>query len=94
MEDKKRNWLIATGAATILCGCPGLTCIIYGSWIGTNEAFQQDITDPEIAMAISVCIGLFLVFVPLAIGGYTWWSNREQKVELEPEDKEPLPPAI
>ena len=94
MEDKKRNWLIATGVTTVLCGCPGLSCLAFGAWIGLDESFKQEVPDFQYSVAVFLCLGFFMVLVPLAIGGYTWWSNREKKVELKPEENEPIPPAI
>ena len=72
--------LIATGATALLCGCPGLvTC--FGGLItaiaSQTPNAQIDMfgsTDPTTALAIgigSICGGLILVLIPVAVGFFT-----------------------
>lgn len=72
--------LIATGATALLCGCPGLfTC--FGGLITAVVSQMPDAqidmmgsSDPTVALAYgigSICGGLILILIPVAVGFFT-----------------------
>lgn len=72
--------MIATGATALLCGCPGLfTCFggLMTAVISQMPDAQIDLfgsTDPTTALAAgigSICGGLILILIPVAVGFFT-----------------------
>ena len=95
--NNKNTGLIATIAAVVLCGCPGLFMCFFGA-ISTAASFMPgaDInvggsTDPTSATAMgigSICGSIILIAIPIAV-----WYFPMRKKPAGPSSNEPLPPA-
>jgi hypothetical protein len=102
---KKTGAIIGTVVAALLCGCPGLAALCWGS-VSAVVSFipgaNIDIggsSDPNTAFFVgigSLCGGLIFIAIPIVVGLLTL---RKKKIDPEagPVDilppQEPLPPA-
>jgi len=87
MQDKKQIGLIVTLVTVFLCACPGLIAVVVGGGIAISGGAEENVS---LVFAISsICLGVFLVAIPVAAGIYTWRQSR-RSVELE--DVEVPPP--
>lgn len=99
--DKKTTGIIATIAAVILCGCPGLVGLCFGAAsavAATIPGAEIDIfgnNDPGSAITLGIivlCVSVLLIAIPVVVGFFTLRNKPE--VAAEPVSDEPLPPAI
>jgi hypothetical protein len=97
--DKKTTGIIATVAAALLCGCPGLLSLCMGAMFAfTSQVPGAEIdmfgsTNPSDALMYGlggVCAGIVLVAIPVVVGVLML----RRKPEAAPVSDEPLPPAI
>ena len=98
MNSNQRNvQLIATLAAVVLCGCPGLFGLCFGlssvfaSFAPGAEVDVFGSTDPQAATAmglVSFCISVIFLAIPVV----TWFLTRPKATTTLP-DNEPIPPA-
>ncbi|HNT24458.1 MAG TPA: hypothetical protein PKM21_08840 [Anaerolineales bacterium] len=97
--DKKQTGIIATVAASLLCGCPGLSALCFGAFfavISQIPGAEIDVfgsNDPTTALTTGlgmVCGGLIFVIIPIVIG----FVMLRKKPGETPVSNEPLPPAI
>lgn len=95
--DKKTTGLIATIAAVVLCGCPGLFMCFFGattlaaSQMPGAEIDVMGSNDPASAMAMGLvflCLSLIFILIPVAVGFFTLRKKPEAVAS-----NEPLPPA-
>lgn len=72
--------MIATGATALLCGCPGLFTCFFGlitavvSQMPDAQIDMMGSSDPTVALASglgSICGGLILILIPVAVGFFT-----------------------
>ena len=95
MEDKQKVGLIVTIVTVLLCGCPGLCAIVYGTMMATSSSWATEVTgNPEAFGIPSICIGAIMLLIPIAAGIYTIMQRRKKNdLEVVEEDIE-IPPAI
>ncbi len=95
MEDKQKVGLIVTIVTVLLCGCPGLCAIVYGTMMAGGRSWGWDVTgNPEAFGIPSICIGAIMLLIPIAAGIYTLMQRRKKNdLEEVAEDIE-VPPAI
>ena len=95
--DKKTTGIIATVAAVLLCGCPGLfTCFFGATSLLAAMMPGADIdvmgsSDPSAAMGMGLgflCVSVILIAIPIAVGFFTLRKKPEAAV-----GNEPLPPV-
>jgi len=95
--DKKTTGLIATIAAVVLCGCPGLFMCFFGSTsILASQMPGADIdvmgsSDPAAAMTMGLvflCASLIFILIPILVGFFMLRKEPEAIVS-----DEPLPPT-
>ena len=94
--DKKTTGIIATIAAVILCGCPGLFLCIFGAVTATgNMPYNTEVngvTDsgmlPASAGFVMLCFSLIFILIPIAVGFFMFRKKPEAVIS-----NEPLPPA-
>ncbi|MEW6404905.1 MAG: hypothetical protein AB1649_24170 [Chloroflexota bacterium] len=97
MENRQAG-IIATVATALLCGCPGLFALCWGS-IAALVSFMPgaDInvggsSDPQSALLAglgSLCAGILFIAIPVVVGVVML----RKKPEAAPINNEPLPPA-
>ena len=107
--DKRTAGIIATVAAALLCGCPGLFALCFGSFfavVGQIPGAEIDVfgsNDPADALStgiIAILIGLVFIVIPIVVG-FIMLRKRPETAPLSPivpppapPPDEPLPPAI
>lgn len=78
--DKRTTGIIATIAATLLCGCPGLFGLCFGSifaFVGAIPGAEIDMggsNDPRSAIGFglgAICLSLIGIAIPIAVGFFT-----------------------
>ncbi len=97
--DKKTTGIIATIAAAVLCGCPGLIGLCLGA-LTSLASFAPDAeidllgrNDPRTALTTGIgliCGSLVFIAIPIVVGVLTLRNRAEPAVSAVPE--EPLPP--
>lgn len=97
--DKKTIGIIATVAAVLLCGCPGLGSLCYGltttvaSFIPGAEIDIFGSNDPGSATTmgiVTLCVGIIFIAIPIVVGIVTLRKKPEAVSSVD----EPLPPAF
>jgi hypothetical protein len=95
--DKKTTGIIATIAAVVLCGCPGLFMCFFGATsIFASRVPGADIdvmgsSDPASAMTMGLvflCVSFIFILIPIVVGFFMLRKKPEAPVS-----NEPLPPA-
>ncbi len=74
--NNKNTGIIATVAAVLLCGCPGLFMCIFGAVTATgNMPYNTEVngvsnsgTMPAGAGIAMLCFSLILIIIPIAVG--------------------------
>jgi hypothetical protein len=83
--DKRTTGIIATVATTLLCGCPGLFALCFGSifsFVGMVPGADIDIggsNDPAAAITlglVALCLGVIGVAVPVVVGVITLRNSK------------------
>ena len=96
--NNKNTGLIATIAAVVLCGCPGIFMCFMGAmyaFVGSVPGADIDIngsSDPSSAITLGIamlCVSIIFIAIPIAVGFFTM----RKKPEAAPSDDQPLPPA-
>ncbi len=94
--DKRTVGIIATVAAAIFCGCPGIFLGIFGVWAATgtmpytttlNEATSTGTTPASVGFGM-LCVALILIAIPVVVG-FLMLRNKP----AAPVNNEPVPPA-
>jgi integral membrane sensor domain MASE1 len=79
--------IIATIAAVVLCGCPGLFLCLFGAITATgNGTFNDQSLSPTVGFVL-VCLSLILILIPVGVGFFTLRKKPEPPVDLT------VPPA-
>lgn len=93
--NNKNTGIIATVAAALLCGCPGLFLCLFGAvsaaGAGTFDLNGQGGGIPPMVGVALVCLSLILILIPVGVGFFTLRKKPESAVA--PVSDEPLPPA-
>lgn len=90
--NNKNTGIIATVAAVLLCGCPGLFVCLFGA-ISAAGAGTFDLNGqgggipPAVGIAL-VCVSLIMILIPVGVGFFTLRKKPAAVVS-----NEPLPPA-
>jgi uncharacterized membrane protein len=97
--ENRQTGIIATIVATLLCGCPGLFMLCFGSIF----AFVSRVPDtqysggmtPQSALGIGIgglCLGIIFIIIPIVVG-FMLLRKKPAAIEVANPD-EPIPPAI
>ena len=94
--DTRTKGIIATVAAVILCGCPGLFLCIFGAFTATGKmpyntelnGITNSGTLPPTAGFVLLCLSLILIVIPIVVGFFTLRNKPSA-----PASNEPLPPT-
>ena len=67
----KNTGIIATIAAVVLCGCPGLFLCLFGAITAAGQGTFNDASlSPTVGFAL-VCLALILILIPVVVGFFT-----------------------
>jgi TRAP-type C4-dicarboxylate transport system permease small subunit len=98
-EPRKTGAIIATIAAILLCGCPGLGICVFGIWTATGsmpDFFNGYGTIPSWIGFASLCVALIFVLIAVLVPVLTLRKKKgpaeADAVDVLPPN-EPLPPA-
>ena len=91
--NNKNTGMIATIAAAVLCGCPGLFLCIFGAVTATgNMPFSTEVngisnsgTLPSTYGFVLLCLSLIFILIPVGVGFFT--------LRKKPATAEEVPPA-
>ena len=95
--NNKNTSLIATIAAVVLCGCPGLFGLCFGltslfaSFVPGAEIDVFGSSDPQSATTmglVTLCLSVIFIAVPVVV----WFVTRRREA-AGISDNEPFPPA-
>jgi hypothetical protein len=95
--DTKTKGIVATIAAVIFCGCPGLFMCFFGvtgvfaSMMPGADIDVMGSSDPSAGIAmglVSLCLSFIFIAIPIAVGFFMLRKKPEDVVS-----NEPLPPA-
>lgn len=83
----KNTGIIATIAAVVLCGCPGLFLCLFGAITAAGQGtFNESSLSPSVGFAL-VCLALLLILIPVGVGFFTLRKRPEVVIT------EDLPPT-
>lgn len=91
---ERRSAVVATLAAALLCGCPGMCVLAYGSSIaatGRSQLVSEASTATWLGVFI-VCVGCLAVLVPILVGVITF--RRSQPIPQIKNIDEPIPDPL
>ncbi len=91
--NNKNTGMIATVATALLCGCPGLLALCWGSlsavvsFVPGADINIGGSNDPRSALFAglgSLCAGILFIAIPVAVGYFTLRNKPEATDELPP----------
>ena len=89
--NNKNTGLIATIAAVVLCGCPGLFMCLFGAITATgNGTFNESALPPAVGIAL-VCVALIFILIPVGVGFFT--MRKKPETAAAPVSNDQTPPA-
>ncbi len=84
--NNKNTGMIATIAAVVLCGCPGLFLCLFGALTAIGKGtFNESSLSPSVGFVL-LCFSLIFILIPVGVGFFTL----RKKPEVAPVD---VPPA-
>lgn len=89
--NNKNTGIIATVAAVILCGCPGLFMCLFGALTAAGKGTFNSSSMPPAVGLVLICVALIFILIPVGVGFFTL----RKKPEAAPaaSNNDPLPPA-
>jgi TRAP-type C4-dicarboxylate transport system permease small subunit len=90
--QNRNTGIIATIAAVVLCGCPGLFMCIFGAVTATgNMPFNTEVngisnagTLPSTVGFVMLCLALIFILIPVGVGFFTLRKKPEVTTEEVP----------
>ncbi|MBI3172486.1 MAG: hypothetical protein HYZ25_02105 [Chloroflexi bacterium] len=98
--NNKNTGIIATVAAALLCGCPGLASLCWGitsaaaSFMPGADININGSSSPQSALFAGLgglCVGIIFIAIPVVVGFLT--LRKKPEAAAVPVSDEPLPPA-
>ncbi|MCC6260446.1 MAG: hypothetical protein IT311_06250 [Anaerolineales bacterium] len=75
--NNKNTGLIATVAATVLCGCPGLFMCLFGALTAAGQGkLNEQPLSPTVGFGL-VCLALIFILIPVGVGFFTMRKKPE-----------------
>ena len=69
--NNKNTGMIATIAAVVLCGCPGLFLCLFGALTATgNGTFNNSSLSPSVGFVL-LWLSLIFILIPVGVGFFT-----------------------
>lgn len=69
--NNRNTGIIATIAAVLLCGCPGLFLCLFGALTAAGQGtFNESSLSPTVGFSL-LCVALILLLIPVGVGFFT-----------------------
>ncbi len=69
--NNRSTGIIATIAAVLLCGCPGLFLCLFGALTAAGQGtFNEARLAPAVGFTL-LCVALIMLLIPVAVGFFT-----------------------
>ena len=82
--NNKNTGMIATVAALLLCGCPGLFMCLFGALTASgNGTFNDASLAPGVGVAL-ICVALIFILIPVGVGFFTLRKKPEAAKDVTP----------
>ncbi|MBN8583399.1 MAG: hypothetical protein J0L96_22230 [Anaerolineae bacterium] len=82
--NNKNTGMIATIAAVLLCGCPGLFMCLFGALTASgNGTFNDASLAPGVGVAL-ICVALIFILIPVGVGFFTLRKKPEVANDVTP----------
>ncbi|HVN15104.1 MAG TPA: hypothetical protein VMT73_05135 [Anaerolineales bacterium] len=89
--DNRTKGIIATVAAVLLCGCPGLFLCLFGAITafggGTFNLGSQSGNIPTTYGYVFLCLSLIFILIPIGVGFFT--LRNKPAAPVTPSNNEP-----
>jgi hypothetical protein len=69
--QNKNTGIIATIAAVVLCGCPGLFLCLFGALTAAGQGTFNDASLPPTVGFVLLCLSLIFILIPVGVGFFT-----------------------
>lgn len=85
--NNKNTGMIATVAAVVLCGCPGLFMCLFGALTAAGRGtFNDSNLSPTVGFVL-LCLSLIFILIPVGVGFFTLRKKPEAASDVQ------VPPA-
>jgi hypothetical protein len=69
--NNRSTGIIATIAAVLLCGCPGLFLCLFGGLTAAGQGtFNEASLSPAVGFTL-LCVSLIMLLIPVGVGFFT-----------------------
>jgi hypothetical protein len=69
--NNRSTGIIATIAAVLLCGCPGLFLCLFGALTAAGQGkFNEASLSPAVGFTL-LCVALIMLLIPVGVGFFT-----------------------
>jgi len=83
--QNRNTGIIATIAAVVLCGCPGLFLCLFGALTAAGQGTYNDSSLPPTVGFVLLCLSLVFILIPVGVGFFTLRKKPEvTKEEIPP----------
>ena len=82
--NNKNTGIIATIAAVLLCGCPGLFMCLFGALTAAGQGTFNDASLSPTVGYVLVCLSLIRVLIPVGVGFFMLRKKPEATTEEVP----------
>lgn len=85
--NNKNTGIIATIAAVVLCGCPGLFLCLFGALTAAGRGtFNTSSLSPTIGFVL-LCLSLILILIPVGVGFFMLRKKNEkgEDISIDPQ---------
>lgn len=82
--NNKNTGIIATIAAVVLCGCPGLFLCLFGALTAAGQGTFNDQSLPNSVGFGLLCVALIFILIPVGVGFFTLRKKPEAVVTDTP----------
>lgn len=82
--QNKNTGIIATVAAVVLCGCPGLFLCLFGALTAAGQGTFNDASLSPTVGIVLLCLSLILILIPVGVGFFTLRKKPEATTEEVP----------
>lgn len=80
--QNRNTGIIATIAAVVLCGCPGLFVCLFGAITASGRGTFNDQYLPPTVGFVLVCLSLIFILIPVGVGFFTLRKKPEPPVDI------------